>query len=108
MTLSSLPASVDSSTWKSSMTISADRQAERWRGPGSTAWSHGSALAKSVRSYASTRRGRSHDELRMDADSLSPCHCDSKESILRGGLRLRKEREAHLHRRRQGAAKLRT
>ena len=25
--------------------------------PGSTAWSHGSALAKSVRSYASTRRG---------------------------------------------------
>src|SRR5580693_9179538 len=31
--------------------------AERWRGPGSTAWSHGSALAKSVRSYASTRRG---------------------------------------------------
>jgi hypothetical protein len=37
--------------------ISADRQAERWRGPGSTAWSHGSAPAKSVRSYASTRRG---------------------------------------------------
>src|SRR6516165_7373013 len=44
----------------------------------------------------------------MDADSLSQRHCDSKESILCEGLRLRKEREAHLHRQREGAAKLRT
>ena len=41
-----LPASVDLSTWKSSMTISADRPAERWRGPGSTAWSHGLCAGK--------------------------------------------------------------
>ena len=43
------PASGGSSTWKSSTTISADRPAERWRGPASTAWSHGCALARSVR-----------------------------------------------------------
>jgi hypothetical protein len=39
------------------VTISADRQAGRWRALGSTAWSHGFAPAKSVRFYASTRRG---------------------------------------------------
>ena len=43
--------------WKSSMTISADRQAGWWRDLGSTAWSHGFAPARSVLFYASTRRG---------------------------------------------------
>ena len=56
---------------------------------------------------------RPSDEGRMTnfewiPDSLSQRHCDPEESILRGCLRLRKEREAHLDRRREGAAKLRT
>ena len=51
-----LPASADLSTWKSSMTISADRQAGRWRALASIAWSHGFAPARSARFYASTRR----------------------------------------------------
>jgi hypothetical protein len=36
MTWSTSPANAGSSTSKSSMTISADQQAERWRGPAST------------------------------------------------------------------------
>jgi hypothetical protein len=51
------PANVVSSMWKSSMTISADRQAGRWRAPDSTAWLHGYARAKSAPFYASMRRG---------------------------------------------------
>ena len=39
------------------MTISADQQAERWRGLASTVWSHGCARAKSAPFCASMRRG---------------------------------------------------
>ena len=56
---------------------------------------------------------RPSDEGRMTNFEWMPIRyrnviADSKKSILCGGLRLRKEREAHLHRRREGAAKLRT
>ena len=48
-----------------------------------------------------------HDQLRLDADPLPQRHRDSQEPLLRRCLRVREKREAHLHRRRQGAAELR-
>ena len=51
------PANAVSSMLKSSMMISAARQAERWHAPASTAWSHGCAPARSAPFYASMRPG---------------------------------------------------
>ena len=52
------------------------------------------------------RRGP-HDQLRLGSDSLPQRHRGAQEPLLCGCLRLRKKREAHLHRRRKGPAELR-